>query len=203
MKQILILLAFLYFAGCSTSQPPVMTSTPQILFQEPLPEIPSTLNRLPTKLDIDILVDEDGSVSKVRLPNSSGNTAWDTSAIASIQQWKFSPARINEKPIKLWTRLRASIQYVNPLYMSLAKISFPSSQEADSVYHALQSGSDLRTISPQYNIDTINQDHGTYGEVNIYCFPKKIRESIEDLNTNEFTAPMHYGNQYVIFKRLK
>jgi TonB family protein len=203
MKQIFIVLIAIYFVGCSTSQPTVMTSTPQILLQEPLPEMPVTLNKPPTKLNIDVLIAENGSVSDVRLPNSSGNSAWDSSAAASIKRWQFSPARMNEKPIKLWMRLRASIQYVSPLYMSLAKISCTTAQAADSVYEALRHGSDLHELTTHYTIDTMNQDHSSLGEVNIYCFPKHIRESIERLDTNEFTAPIAYGDQFVIFKRLK
>ena len=203
MKQIFIFLLALYFVGCSTSQPIVMTSTPQILFQEPLPEMPVTLNKPPTKLSIDVLVAENGSVMDVRLPNTSGDLTWDSSAAASIHRWQFSPARMNEKPVKLWMRMRASIQYANPRYISLAKISCATVQAADSVYAALRRGSDLHELTIYYSIDTMNQDNSSLDEVNIYCFPKRIRENIETLDANEFTAPLAYGNQFVIFKRLK
>ncbi|HVN48992.1 MAG TPA: energy transducer TonB [Bacteroidota bacterium] len=203
MKQILVILVLvaLYYFGCSTSEQTVTNSSPQILFQEPLPEMPPTINKLPRKLDIDVLVDENGLVKDVRL--SSGNAEWDTSAIASIHQWKFSPARIDEKPIKQWMRMRASIQYVNPLYMSIAKISCNTAQDADSVYAALKHGNDLHELTMPYSIDTVNQDDSSLGEVNIYCFPKRVQENIEHLDTNEFTTPIAYGHQFVIFRRLK
>ncbi len=203
MKQILavLVLAAIFFDGCSTSEQAVTNSSPQILFQEPLPEMPITINKLPTKMDIDVLVDKDGSVKDVRLP--SINVAWDSSATASIRRWKFSPAHINNKPVKQWMQMHASILYVNPLYMSIAKISCTTAQDADSIYAALKRGSDLHALTMPYSIDTVNQDDSSLGEVNIYCFPKRVQENIEHLDTNEFTTPIAYGNQFVIFKRLK
>ena len=87
--------------------------------------------------------------------------------------------------------------------MSLLKISCTTAQDADSVYDALRHNKNIQQCGFQYNLDTVTQDHNTSNEINIYCFPKDIQNEIQYLSINEYTSPIAYDNQFVIFKRLK
>jgi len=146
---------------------------------------------------------EDGAVEKVRLRKASGDSAWDSLAVASIKQWRFVPARLDNHPVSAWYRLRITVRYGNPQYLSLAEILCATKEEADSVYEALKHGEDFGELAMHYSVAPSRAMKGILGEVDINLYSENIFGVIKRLSVEEFTKPIKYGNLFAIFKRLK
>ena len=132
MRFFIILLCLGCLIGCSTMRQTTDASIPQILIQYPLPIVPESISRTYFGLDIILFVLNDGSVENVRFIKGSGDDSWDSLAIETIKRWRFTPARIDNQPISTWTRLRTTVKYANPQYISLAEILCTTVEEADS-----------------------------------------------------------------------
>jgi TonB family protein len=52
-----------------------------------------------------VLVDEEGKSKSIEVSRSSGSEALDQAATRAIKQWRFSPARIGDKPVASWVRV--------------------------------------------------------------------------------------------------
>jgi len=178
-------------------------SVPQLLLKHPLPPIPESFSRLSFDLDVVLFILEDGSVSKARLLKGSDDASWDSLAIASIKQWRFTPARTENQPISTWFHLRTKVRYAKLQIMNLAEILCTTPEESDSVYEAIEHGHDFGELAMRYSVDPSREMKGILGEVNINMYPENIYKSIEDLAINGYTKPIKYGDLYVIFKRLE
>lgn len=202
MKWMILFLCVGCLIGCSSTQKTTDMSAPQLLVHQPLPLLPESNKLPPTRLDLSLLIAEDGSVVKAQLLNSSGSTSWDSLATATIQQWRFAPARVKDQPISTWLHIQGSIQYAVPLYLSLAEILCTTIEEADSAYDALKQGRDFSELVMRYSIDPSRDNKGELGKIDINYYPGNIRQYILHLEKDEFTKPLKYGDKYVIFKRL-
>jgi parvulin-like peptidyl-prolyl isomerase len=92
---------------------------------------------------------------------------------------------------------------MKPLYVTLAEIVCTTRERIDSVYKALKHEQDFNELAVSYSIDPSRGNKGVLGEMNIFCYPEQIRRILSDLEIDEFTKPIQYGDQFVIFKRLK
>jgi TonB family protein len=202
MKIILWCLCTACFIGCFPMQQTTESDTPQLLFQSPLPALPPAVEKLPSEITLAMHVLENGTVEQVRFSKSSGSIEWDSLAVTVIKQWRFSPARMNNKPFSTWFHMRAPLHYASPLVFSLAEILCDAKETADSMYDALGQGQDFGTLAKQYSIDTSRENHGIIGEMDVYCYPESIRSNLKDLDVEEYTKPLPYGTRYVIFKRI-
>jgi hypothetical protein len=150
-----------------------------------------------------LYVNEDGSVSDVELLEKSEDASWDSMVCASLQQWKFLPARRNNLPISTWLHLHATLRYANPEFVSLAKIICKTKDEADSVYSEIEEGRDFSELATEHSIDSTYKKNIVLGRVDINSYPENIRIILKRLDVNEVTKPVKYGDQFVLFKRLK
>jgi hypothetical protein len=203
MKYAFLSLWLYGLVGCSSLPQIAGTSIPQLLVQYPLPEIPTSVQKPPLEIYLALLINKDGSVAKVRFIDGSGSITWDSLAAITIKRWQFLPARINDQPVSTWFHLRAPLRYRKPLYLYLAKIECATIERADSVYKALEHGQDFNDLASRYSIDSSYTNRGVLGVVNIYCYPQNIRQYLFLLQIDEFTKPLKYGDQYIIFKRMK
>lgn len=55
---------------------------------------------------LSILIDQDGSVDKVQVLESSPPGVFDNAAMEGIKQWRFSPAQYQGSPVKVWAKQR-------------------------------------------------------------------------------------------------
>ena len=203
MKPLVLFFILVCFAGCSSSEQSTEFTLPELLMQAPLPAFHERVCISRIMLDMKIYVLEDGTVRDVQFLAGSGNTAWDTIAVASIKQWRYSPARYNGRPMKLWFRQKAIVEFSEPTFISLAEIVCNSSEKADSAYASLQHGSDFGEVALQHSIDSSRLKKGILGEVNINLYPGYIKHILARLDAEQCTTPVKFGDQYVIFKRLK
>ena len=49
-----------------------------------------------------VLVTTGGAAERVELRTSSGSTRLDTSALETVQRWKFIPAKLGDTPVSAW-----------------------------------------------------------------------------------------------------
>jgi len=203
MKHLVFLLCLGCFIGCSSTQQTADDSYPQILTRTPLPVVPTSISQPYFEMDMVLFILEDGSVGHVKLRRASGDAAWDSLAIASIRQWHFIPARFENRIISTWFRLKLTIRYANPIYLPLAEILCNREEEADSVYAALQRGEDFGELAMKYSVAPSRVMKGLLGEVDINLYAESIYKAIQQLGAEEYTEPLKFGEQFVIFKRLQ
>ncbi len=204
MKALIFLSCLTIFAGCCTTKPSNDAITPpQLLEISQLPSVPETIYSPNFVLNTEMLVGVDGSVSNVKLLSSSGDKNWDSLAVVSIERWKFSPARLNEKPIPQLIRRKIRVKFATPVYMHLSEILCRTFDYADSAYQALKTGEDFSKVAEHYSIESSNNmKASSLGKVDIYRYPEEIQDQLMKLGENEFTEPISYGENYIIFKRV-
>jgi parvulin-like peptidyl-prolyl isomerase len=178
-------------------------STPQVLIQSQLPQIPASIQKPVFELDVVMFVMEDGTVGKTRMLKGSGDAEWDSLALSSIKQWRFTPARMDNKPVGSWFHMQSILRYADPQVMKLAEILCTTAEEADSVYKVIEQGKNFNDLAMHYSVDPSREMGGLLGDVNINVFPENIRRPLSKLSMNEFTKPIKYGDLYAIFKRLE
>jgi TonB family protein len=200
--RLLSMLVLLLLTGCATTNVPTDRSIPQILLQQPLPPLPDSFDGHHFDLNIALYVLEDGSVNRVVMRQASGNALWDSAAVETIKGWRFAPAHVDGKPIRTWYYLNSLVQYANPIYMTLVEVHCLTIEQADSVYRQLILGKHLADLETPCGIDTLRENSYPSIGINIYQYPKRIRNVLVKLDVNEFSRPIEYGNKYVIFQRL-
>ena len=52
-----------------------------------------------------VLVNEEGRIASVEVNRSSGAEALDHAAVEAIKRWRFSPARLADRPVESWVRI--------------------------------------------------------------------------------------------------
>ena len=178
-------------------------TAPKLLIQSPLPPFPETLTRPVFELETVLFIMEDGTVGKTRMLKGSGDATWDSLALSSIRQWRFTPARMDNKPVGSWFHMQSTLRYANPQLMNLAEILCTTEDEADSVYNAIQQGQNFNELAMRYSVDPSREMSGMLGEVDINLYPENIRKPLNKLSIDGYTKPLQYGDLYAIFKRLK
>jgi len=202
MKLAIVIIIISLFAGCVSTQQISEITIPQLLVQEPLPALPESIQNSPSEISMELYIKKDGSVEKVRLVKGSGDASWDSLASSTIIRWQFVPAQVNDKPISTWFHLRAPISYNIPKFFTLAEIVCNNKKTIDSMYKELHQGKDFGELAEHYSVASSREKKGEIGFVNIYCYPEYIRKNILHLGLNNFTEPLKYGDQFIIFKRL-
>ncbi len=202
-KNIFIFLVFI-IAGCSYFKPEESTVTqPKLLKQSALPTLTQSTFNDKYEFICEMLVNTNGDVERAKLLNSSGDETWDSLAVQSLLKWKYSPAMLKDHPIKMLVRSKIIVLFSQPIIISLAEIELKNLSQADSVYNALISGADFTELVLKYSISSSRNNKGFLGEVNVKLFSKNISTVLVELDEDEFTKPLGYGDHFIIFKRLK
>ncbi len=202
MKQAILFICVCCLFGCSSIPYTTDTSSPQLLIQYPLPPTPESMRQAEFQIDMILFILEDGSVGKARLLKGIDDASWDTAALATIEKWRFAPARMNNQPVSTWYRLKTTVQAANPVNMPLAEILCTNADVADTVYEALKQGKDFSEMAVKYSVSPSRDKQGLLGNVNINIYPENIRKILGRLSPDDFTKPTKYGDLYAIFKRL-
>jgi len=202
MKSIVIIIALL-LCGCSSmNQLDGEISSPELLKQYPLPSVPLSIYSPSFALNLRLLILDNGSVKEVTILNKTGNAEWDSLACESILKWKYLPAHIKNKPVSMWVSQKVCVEFADPVYVSLAEILCDTLETARKVYEALIRNEDFGMLAAKFSADPSRGNNGLLGKVDIRLFPDYIQREILKLKVNEFTGPIKYGNQYIIFKKL-
>ena len=103
----------------------------------------------------------------------------------------------------VWVRqlVVVQVQTQEPVMMILGELVCSSLREADSLFALIQKGTEFDSLAG-LALGTPSGGQGGISEaVDIMMYPRRIREELLDLNTNEVTRPVKVGRKYVIYKR--
>ncbi len=204
MNKLNFLFCVLTFAGCSIFQPEESSIIqPKLLKQSALPPIKQSAFSDSYEFYCQLVINKDGNVEKANLLTSSGDKTWDSLTTTSLLAWKFSPAIVDGKPIRLTIRRKFIVMYERPILISLAEIQVKDISLADSIYKALVDGSDFSMLALKYSISSSRELKGYLGVVDVNHFSKDICDVLSRLEESEFTSPIKYGENFIILKRLK
>ncbi len=202
MKYIVFLLGIIFLAGCCATRPEDSIVPPQLLEIYQLPTVPASIYKTDFIIEADMMIKEDGSVGRVNLLTQSGSPQWDSLAVLALAKWHFSPAMLAGKAIRTLIRRKIILKFAEPEYINLAEILCPKKSTADSVYEALKKGEDFGSLAKKCSISKSKNTYGMLGHVNLHRYTLKMQEKLLKLEPGEFTMPIEYGNNYIIFKRL-
>ena len=203
MKILVLIAVVLLFAGCATTEPAIVSpDQPELVSMVPLPPFISTYPLGGLHLGMLLHVMDDGKVSEVRLLSTSGNAAWDSGAVQSIKQWRYTAPKREGKPFATWFRQVVAVQFQEPVIRVLGELVVARKEDGDSLYKLIQAGIDFETLAKQSTLSL--QGHcGFLGSVNLATFPKRIRDEVEALKVNDITKPIRVGDRYILYKRFK
>jgi len=87
--------------------PSVNFEDPPVPMEMPRPEYPTEAkkSRIQGKAFVQALVDLDGSVVQTRIAKSSGNAALDSAAVRGARKFRFKPAKMHKKPVRVWVSI--------------------------------------------------------------------------------------------------
>jgi hypothetical protein len=202
MKRLMLFLFLSLLTGCAIFQQTAENNiAPQLLMQYPLPALTQPSYRPNLKIEMDLYIMEDGSVGKVNLIKGSGDNDWDSLAIKSIFNWKYSPAHVDHHFVKIWLHQEALVQSKYPEYLVLTEILCPTLDNANSIYTALQNGKNFDELSALKSVLLDKDTASNLGKVDIHLYPEYIFSELSYLEKEQFTKPLKYGDKYVIFIR--
>jgi TonB family protein len=174
---------------------------PQLVSHESLPPVPWSVSSKSYDLTAQLYILETGAVGEAHLLRSSGDEHWDSLAVQSILQWKFTPAKMQERPVNLWIRQRISLQLEEPVMLFLSEIAVLDSLVADSLYSALSTGADFSDLAGRYSCSESRIAGGMIGQVELHRYPDSVRRALLRLRVGEHTSPLTLGSRRVIFRR--
>ena len=199
-----VLACAILFAGCSSSGALEQSYTlPKLIDYTGLPPLPPTLSGRYRDIVADLLVNEGGSVSIAKLQQSSGDEHWDSSAETRLLQWKFIPAKMGDKPVRLWIRQRITLRFEDPQELFLSAIECENWGQADSLYGQLIAGVDFGQLAALHGNSKSRAMRGSLGLVELHQYPLTVRTALLQLKEGEFTKPLQCGERSIIFRREK
>ncbi len=202
MKRILLFLLIL-LVGCATVPENEQSLVPpELVSLSPLPPYRAASFRQNLRLEILMYVSKTGTVEDAQLVGTSGDPEWDSLAVKSVREWRFTPPRRNGVPTDLWIHQQVTVQFQEPVLMALAEIVCATQQQGDSLYELLQKGADFAALARQTGGSPSSADGGALGTVDISLYPPHVREALRKLGVGDLTRPIRIGEKYVIFRRL-
>jgi len=153
-------------------------------------------------LQLKLRIARDGSVTYASIVPSTGYEEWDTLAVAEIRKWRFSPAIVDGQPVAIWIRQQVRVRFEDPDFMSVAELVCSEQHLADSLYTLLQLHVPFDSLARTYSTSRSRDRGGIVSKMDLRTLPIYIRRELSALHTNEFTRPMMFGGEYVIYKRL-
>jgi TonB family protein len=192
------------FAGCLPSGTLDQSySLPKLVEYTGLPPLSPAVFDKYREVVADLLILESGSVSIAKLRQSSGDESWDSSAEARLLQWKFIPAKVGDRPVRLWIRQPITLKFEDPEVMFLSAIECDNLGLADSLYMQLVAGIDFGQLAMLYGNPKSRAARGALGQVELHQYPLTVRTALLQLKEGEFSRPLQCGERRIIFRREK
>ena len=203
MNKLYFLVFLLIFTGCSIFQPEESsTIQPKLIKQSALPPVKQSIFNDKYEFHCELVINKHGDVESAKILKSSGDDLWDSLTSISLLDWKFSPAVMNGIPIKSIIKRKFIVMFEKPLLMSLAEIQVKDLASADSIYQALVSGANFSEMAVKHSLGSSRELKGYLGRIDIKHYSKVILNILNKLDVGEFTKPLSYGDNFIIFIRL-
>jgi TonB family protein len=181
----------------------VQPAQQELIVMTPLPPLTSISFLGGLKLNAIFRLENDGSVSEIKLLRASGDAAWDAQAIDSMKQWRFTQLPSNADPKDHVMRLAIVVQTQEPVVMSIGELVSATAQEADSLYELLEKGARFDSLAVRGRHRPLSGNDWYVASVNIARYPENIRKQLARLRVNGFTQPVRVGTHYVIYQRFR
>lgn len=202
MKPLIVVISLTMLAACTSTEELTDLTLPELIVQYPLPAYPYPISSTHIRIEFKLLVNEDGTVKFVEMLSGSGNNDWDAATADIIKQWRYTPALYKNKPMKLWLKQTAIVQFSEPQYMPLQEIVMLTKAEADSVYVLLEHGYRFEEMVVLHSVAASRVQDGILGKVNIQIYPLHIKQALAVLDDNQFTQPLKLGERYIILRKM-
>jgi parvulin-like peptidyl-prolyl isomerase len=203
MKKIFFVCLF-SITGCAVFQPEeTVLIQPKLLKQSELPPLRQSTFSNYFEFYCEMQINIHGDVERAKLLTSSSDAVWDSLAELSLLKWKYSPAIYDGHPIKLLISRKIRVVFAEPVIFSIAEIQLDDRETADSVYKALLNGADFSLLVQNYSTSESRAKNGFIGNINVKHFSEEISFALSQLNEDEFTKPINYGEHFIIFKRMR
>jgi TonB family protein len=177
--------------GCGgTHETTVPTESVELLSMAPLPRVVLATYQSGIRLNVLMHIREDGTVEHVKMLGSSGDEEWDSLAMQSMKQWRYSPYRRAGVPVDIWFRQVVVVQIQEPVVLTIGEIVCSSLDEADSLHVLLDAGTGPDSLFRR-----------TLRTFDIVRYPQNVREALKRLDPGDYTSPLRRGEEYVIYKR--
>lgn len=196
------LILLLLLAGCAAPRPTIAPEPQSELIRlTPLPPVTSYALAFGVKLTVLFNVLPDGTTKGVSLLKSSGDPEWDSLAVDSLKQWRFTPLTHEQGPAERWIRYGVVVQVQEPIVIRLSEMVVPDRSTADSLSALLKDGADFDSLGVRTLAGGRGGSWKPPESVNIARYPGHVRETLSTLRVGECTEPIRIGLNYVIFKR--
>jgi TonB family protein len=192
--------------GChATQQSTVLPTQPQLLRSTPLPPLTSPTAVLGLKLNVMFRILSDGTVGEVNLLTPSGDPKWDTLALRSMKQWRFTRIHHDGGPAETWVRYPVLVQpqIKEPVVMTLGELSAATEREADSLYTLIENGADFDALALNAPGTSAGDQKSYLRTLDIASYPSAVRDDLRRLREEEVTRPLRVDNRFVIYKRYR
>jgi TonB family protein len=204
MKKIISIFLCGLIIGCTSShEADKLSNLPVLVEQEVLPALPPSISIAELKIVVRMEIDEKGEVAQAHFLEGSGETEWDSLALQSIKKWKFDPARFDDKPVKRWIVQRATVKSEKPFFISLAEIVCETNEKANKVLAILKECKDFSQLAKEVPLEPSKNESVVLGKIDVNKFPSRISSVLKKLGVGQFTSPIEYNKQFVIFKRMQ
>ncbi len=203
MKNLCVIPLIAVLFGCASTERSVVPSEqPELVSMVPFPTFTSSYATGGLRLSVLLHVMEDGRINEVKMLGSSGSAAWDSSAIQSIKQWRFTVPHRNGVPVDTWFRQAIVVQFQEPAVRVLGELAVTRQDQADSLYQLIKAGKDFEALARQASV-SLHGHCGFLGSVDLAMFPKQIRDKLQDLKVNDITTPIRVADKFIIYKRFE
>jgi len=202
MNKIYFSFCLIIFTGCSifqTNESSIIQ--PKLIKQSALPPVKQSINEK-YEFQCELVINKHGDVESAKVLEGSGDELWDSLTSISLLEWKFSPAFVNGLPIKSIIRRKFIVMFEKPFLMSLAEIQVKDLASADSIYKALVNGANFSEMAVKHSLSSSRELKGYLGKIDVNHYSKHIFDILNKLDAGEFTEPLSYGDDFIIFMRL-
>ncbi len=196
------MLGVLLLLGCGAGR----TTAPardvsRLVSMTSLPPLHDNIRTPHLMLDVYFYVLHDGTVSDIKMMNSSGDPEWDRVAVDSMKQWKYAPNTGEYATSGIWLRNTILVQIQDPIIMTIGELVSDNSRTADSLYALLRAGEDFHKLAAQNGSDEPKRAGRFFEAIDLARYPPHVRTELSKLRINDFTRPIRVGDDYVIYKR--
>ena len=203
MNKLYFLVLIVIFTSCSIFQPEESsTIQPKLIKQSALPPVKQSVFNDKYEFYCELVINKHGDVESAKVLKGSGDDSWDSLTSISLLDWKFSPAIMNGIPTKSTVRRKFIVMFEKPVLMSLAEIQVKDITLADSIYKALVSGANFSEMAGKHSLSPSRELKGYLGKIDLKHYSKDIFDILNKLDVGEFTKPLSYGDNFIIFIRL-
>jgi len=152
---------------------------------------------------VQVFIDDNGNVSRVFVPESTGFQELDDSITATVKRWKFYPAEVKGHPVALLISQLLTIRFEPPIKYTMAEIVVPTTLLADSALADIRNGSEFEEVAKKISKSKTAVMGGYLGEIELKSLRPDIYQVVKKLSPGAITEPLAVDHSFIIYKRIK